>query len=932
MVQAMNTTPAGIRFYVLIGFLVQLMLGSGGAVNSLSIRKDFTHGSHPGYIDEAILVVEPMVGYASISLFLTYSDHGRLSGDVEVVHSFELPQGAIVNDLWLWFDDSIMQAKVYELPRAQFLYDSITAFKRDPAFLKVNHGQYQFHIFPLRSGKFRKVKLTMQIPITWYGSQPRVTLPLELLRSNNLDKKPLKILLRTGSMACDSLFILGAPDIGFSETIDTLGYEYREAFLPDVGPLQRLDLTFRPSFINGSMSYATGNADGNRFSFGFDPAAFFSLPGMGIRKRKTVVGLDVSGNYEPDMLALPSQLQGLLSAMSGPGDSLRLVVTGEGKMESYPTSGWSSAGSPGIQTILEGFQEGGIYNARKSKTLPRLLMADREADHGWAFSGLDKVATLVPSAKTGIMSALAGFRDADLVASYTQGFEEKLTDADAKVVLDTLASFLDRGGWFLTYIDFNRKQEKIATSLIKGLRIPEAFQTTTLSGVPGTPIGRGLPAAMHHKTNNPLISTDGDITVEMVDEWKRPVVISKRIGKGRLVVSGVWSNNDPDGVKKSMSMALLGLQLYSSNSQLKELLDKVASEQSLGKADRILLLSNSDSSINAAGAASGTAEFMDKLAAPRPQLDAVNLLSGRIYTPTTVSHQGETYLGSGLLLKLLADGANGQYFPGNTKPWPQIIESLSPKSNPEPISLEWTVSPPSLPAPEGYEMGPVPGDPDKPRFFIGTAGPGDSVRLSFKARFRGFDSIFSAGAAFPISKDTPLFGNALDVVLAGEAITRIVRGSVIDTARLVGLALNNGIVTDYTALLALEPNDTLHFMKAPNDESQIGTKETTRLAGGNSLDTLGISATFSPSENRWRYSVSVPARGKVELSIYDLMGRKIFGISRSVMSKGTYSFTGNQMIGTVNPREKLNIAFLRFSPSSPLGVKKELVRISRLMR
>jgi hypothetical protein len=62
------------------------------------------------------------------------------------------------------------------------------------------------------------------------------------------------------------------------------------------------------------------------------------------------------------------------------------------------------------------------------------------------------------------------------------------------------------------------------------------------------------------------------------------------------------------------------------------------------------------------------------------------------------------------------------------------------------------------------------------------------------------------------------------------------------------------------------------------------------------------------------------------------MGRKIFGISRSVMSKGTYSFTGNQMIGTVNPREKLNIAFLRFSPSSPLGVKKELVRISRLMR
>jgi hypothetical protein len=79
------------------------------AINNLSIRQDVSHPVViPGYIDEATLVVEPGNGYSNQSLYIKYSDHGKLGGNDVVTHSFELPDGSVVNDLWLWIGDSVM--------------------------------------------------------------------------------------------------------------------------------------------------------------------------------------------------------------------------------------------------------------------------------------------------------------------------------------------------------------------------------------------------------------------------------------------------------------------------------------------------------------------------------------------------------------------------------------------------------------------------------------------------------------------------------------------------------------------------------------------------------------------------------------------------------------------------------------------------------
>jgi hypothetical protein len=341
---------------------------------------------------------------------------------------------------------------------------------------------------------------------------------------------------------------------------------------------------------------------------------------------------------------------------------------------------------------------------------------------------------------------------------------------------------------------------------------------------------------------------------------------------------------------------------------------------------------NSDSSIDASGASSGAKGFLDRLTAPIPKVDAISFLTGQVYTPSSALYQGISYLGSGLLLKFLADGGGGQYVSGNTKSWQQIRETLAPKSNPEPFSLELTVSPPPAKPFDTYEIGPAPADADKPRFFIGSAAPGDSVILSLKARFKGLDSTFIRTVSFPVMEDSSLFGNALEVVLAGESIQRLFQGALLDTVKLVALALKNRIVTDYTALLALEPNDTLHFMRDPHDESVIGAP-TTALAGGKpGQDSLGITAVFSASEKRWHYAVSVPAGGEVELCIYDLMGRKTFELSQEVGSKGIYAFLGRQINGSANPADRFSVAFLKFSPASPESGEKPLVKIARFMR
>jgi len=121
----------GLYFISLICFADAL------GINSLVARVPNIAGQQPAYIRNAILVAEPHGAYVEQSLYLEYTDNNPYPGsnNVEIVHRFEMPEGAVVNDLWLWIGNQVMKGIILDVWKARSIYDSIVSMKRDPAFL-----------------------------------------------------------------------------------------------------------------------------------------------------------------------------------------------------------------------------------------------------------------------------------------------------------------------------------------------------------------------------------------------------------------------------------------------------------------------------------------------------------------------------------------------------------------------------------------------------------------------------------------------------------------------------------------------------------------------------------------------------------------------------------------------------------------------------
>ena len=157
------------------------------AINVLTVQDPNVYGSKPGYIDQATLIVEPHGAYVEQSLYIDYSDHDQYSPDkiLEIAHRFELPQGSVINDLWLWIGDSVMKAIMKDTWTARAIYDSIVSIKRDPAFLSKKGNQYELHVYPLPAGSYRKIKLNFITPTSWLGETGTAILPFRFLSANN---------------------------------------------------------------------------------------------------------------------------------------------------------------------------------------------------------------------------------------------------------------------------------------------------------------------------------------------------------------------------------------------------------------------------------------------------------------------------------------------------------------------------------------------------------------------------------------------------------------------------------------------------------------------------------------------------------------------------------------------------------------------------
>jgi len=140
-----------------------------------------------GTLEEVIYTVRPKGLFTEVGLFLTVSaDDANYSPgrNLEAVIQFELPEGAIINDSWLWIDTIIIKGDIIDRWTASTIYEDIVDRNQDPSILYKNGSQdYELRIFPMASDSSRRVKLNMLIPGTWGPDEVGHFLPVNFSRS-----------------------------------------------------------------------------------------------------------------------------------------------------------------------------------------------------------------------------------------------------------------------------------------------------------------------------------------------------------------------------------------------------------------------------------------------------------------------------------------------------------------------------------------------------------------------------------------------------------------------------------------------------------------------------------------------------------------------------------------------------------------------------
>lgn len=125
-----------------------------------------------GTIEETKITYEPQGLFTKVDWEITFTAEGIYdfseTDTVEVVYHFNLPEGAVVNDSWLWFGDTIFKALIIDRWSASRVYENIVNRRRDPSILYKNGPtNYELRIFPMAAKESRKVKISFLSPANW---------------------------------------------------------------------------------------------------------------------------------------------------------------------------------------------------------------------------------------------------------------------------------------------------------------------------------------------------------------------------------------------------------------------------------------------------------------------------------------------------------------------------------------------------------------------------------------------------------------------------------------------------------------------------------------------------------------------------------------------------------------------------------------------
>jgi hypothetical protein len=145
-------------------------------------------------VDKATLTVNPRGAYLEMNLELTisYSFESwffKNYNELEFLWEFTLPDQAVINDFWIWLDDSLLQATIMDRWTAELLFSEVSSPVRNPALLSQSfpdrEGQihYQLRLYPIMRNTPRTFIIQYLIPARPTNESLRVWLPTSQLTS-----------------------------------------------------------------------------------------------------------------------------------------------------------------------------------------------------------------------------------------------------------------------------------------------------------------------------------------------------------------------------------------------------------------------------------------------------------------------------------------------------------------------------------------------------------------------------------------------------------------------------------------------------------------------------------------------------------------------------------------------------------------------------
>ena len=214
-----------------------------------------TWRSGQGTIEQAVLSIHPKGMYTENTLDLTFSARGLSftnSDSIEVQLYFNLPDGAVITDLWLWIDSTtISKALMLDRWTASSIYENIVKRRRDPAILYKDYSDnYQLRVYPMAGTSTRRIKMTYLTRNDWTTKSIVSPIPTNIIRAS-MNTVPGFTIRFWSDGIWNNPWIFERADIGGSARKDSMGKDYYEFTLPYDAYQSSLSIAYQAPIQNG---------------------------------------------------------------------------------------------------------------------------------------------------------------------------------------------------------------------------------------------------------------------------------------------------------------------------------------------------------------------------------------------------------------------------------------------------------------------------------------------------------------------------------------------------------------------------------------------------------------------------------------------------------------------------------------------------------